>query len=223
MDKDKLMQRIELAVAIMLGVTAVLMVWASWQSSLHGGNRAANYTGSNNAVGEANSLYNEAAQYVAQDMDLWNRISDLRIDLAFAQDAADADEIEKVQWKLDQIMADNVTQEMEAAIDWADSQADYASPFDNEDFMNSYYAQANVKYEEGRALMEQGQRDSRHSGRLGLVAVIYAAVLFMLGITGNFHTERTKHILLGVAAAGFIFATVLLCTVPMAPLGAVAG
>jgi hypothetical protein len=43
MEKDKLSSKLELFVAIFLGITAVLTAWASWQSSLYGGNQATNY------------------------------------------------------------------------------------------------------------------------------------------------------------------------------------
>ena len=49
-------------VAIFLG-SQQLTAWASWQDSLCGGNQAQKYTKGTALVGEANSLYNEAAQY----------------------------------------------------------------------------------------------------------------------------------------------------------------
>ena len=60
-------------------------------------------------------------------MDIWNRISDLRVDLEFAQSKGD-EEVEKLEWKLEQIMADNVSEELAAAIEWADAQEEYVSP-----------------------------------------------------------------------------------------------
>lgn len=46
-------------------------------------------------------------------------------------------------------MADNVSDELAAAIEWADAQPDYASPFDKEGFIESYYTEANEKHDEG--------------------------------------------------------------------------
>lgn len=37
-------EKIEIIVAIFLGITALATAWASWIGSLHGGNQATNYT-----------------------------------------------------------------------------------------------------------------------------------------------------------------------------------
>ncbi|NSW90253.1 MAG: hypothetical protein HPY74_06175 [Firmicutes bacterium] len=217
MDKEKFSSRLELFIAIFLGITAVLTAWASWQSSLYGGNQATKYAKGIAIIGEANSLYNEAAQYIAQDMDLWNRISDLRIELEFMQDN-ESEEVEKLQWKLDQIMADNVTEELASAIEWADAQQEYASPFDKEGFIDSYYEEADAKYEEGQKLLEEGQKDNSLGDILGLVTVVYAVVLFLLGIAASFKGITTRIIIIAVAIIGFIYGTVIMFSVPILTL-----
>lgn len=217
MEKDKLTQKLELIIAIFLGVTAVLTTWASWQSSLYGGNQSTKYTQGIALVGEANSLYNEASQYLAQDMDIWNRISDLRIELEFVMDK-NSEEAEKLQWKLDQIMADNVSEELFGAIDWADRQEEYFSPFDKEGFVESYYADADALYEEGQAMLQAGEEDNSLGDKLGLVTVIYAVVLFLLGIATSFDEKRTRLIILAVAAVGFVYATIVMLGVPVLTL-----
>ncbi len=215
MENEKKVGRIELIIAIFLGITAVLTSWAAWQASLYGGVQATKYTQSTATIGEANSLYNEAAQYLAQDMSVWNNISELRIEMEFATENGDAETVEKSEWKLDQIMADNVGEKFAEAIDWADAQTEYASPFDNEEFINSYYEEANALYDEGKNMMKEGEKANSQGDRLGLVTVVYAVVLFLLGIAASFKVLRTKYILLGVSCAGFVFATVILCTVPV--------
>ncbi len=162
-------------------------------------------------------MYNEAAQYIAQDMELWNRISDLRIELEFAQSSG-SDEVEKLQWKLDQIMVDNVSEELAEAIEWADAQEEYASPFDKEGFEESYYEEANKMYEQGQQMIEAGQRDNDMDDRLGLVTVIYAVVMFLLGITASFDEKRTRILVIAVAAVGFVYATITMLGVPVLTL-----
>lgn len=49
--KEKLSARLELLVAIMLGLTAVLTAWASWQDSLYGGNQAEKYANGTAMIG----------------------------------------------------------------------------------------------------------------------------------------------------------------------------
>ena len=55
-------EKLELIIAILLGVTAILTAWASWISSLHGGNQATNYTTSNNISADGNSRWNEGGK-----------------------------------------------------------------------------------------------------------------------------------------------------------------
>ncbi len=217
-NKQNLLKNLELFVAILLGITAVLTAWASWQASLYGGNQATKYTKGIALVGEANSLYNEAAQYIAQDMDIWNKICDLRIELEFAEQNNNVEEIEKLEWKLEQIFVDNVTEELAAAIEWADAQPEFASPFEKEGFIESYYEEANAIYEEGYATIEDGQRDNSLGDKLGLTTVIYAVVLFLLGIAASFEQIRTKIMIIILAIAGFVYATIIMLSVPVLTL-----
>ena len=121
---------IEIIVAIFLGITALTSAWASWIGSLHGGNQATNYTTSNNLAAEGNSMFNEASQNLMQDMMLWNEISSTRIDYSFAEDKGDQDAMDKAEWKLDQLISDNCSDELYDAILWAYEQTDYDSQCD---------------------------------------------------------------------------------------------
>lgn len=205
----------EMIVVIILGITAVLTAYASWQSSLYGGNQATNYTRGSAMIGEANSMYNEAAQYIAQDMGIWNTLSNLRIDLAFADAKGDAEEVERDQYKIDQIMADNVSEDFLAAIDWADAQTDYASPFDKEGYLDSYYTDANAKYDEGEATIEEGQKYNSLGDKLGLVTVIFAVVLFMLGIIGTFNNTKIRIVIASISVLALIYGVIMMLSVPM--------
>lgn len=107
--KEKIL---EIIVAIFLGITALATSWASWIGSLHGGNQSTNYTTSNNLASEANSEYNTASQYLMQDMMIWNQINEILIDSQFAEEQGDTAEVEKCDWRLDQLMGDNCTEEL---------------------------------------------------------------------------------------------------------------
>ena len=64
--------KIEVIVAILLGLTAILTAWATWIGSLHGGVQAINFTKSNNLAAEGNSEYNAAVQLYLSDTLTWN-------------------------------------------------------------------------------------------------------------------------------------------------------
>lgn len=206
---------LEIVIAIALGVTALLTAWASWIGSLHGGNQATNYTKSSNMSAEANATWNEASQSYLADLQTWNTISDLIIEKTFAEQQGDTVASEKYDWKIEQVVTDNCTDEFADAISWALDQEEYASPFDMEGYFDSYYADAVEQLNEADALLQQGQSDNANGDRYGLVTVFYSVVMFLLGIVGTFKSIKNKYVLLAVAAICFVFATVIMFTIPM--------
>ena len=206
---------IEIIVAIFLGITALATAWASWIGALHGGVQATCYTTSNNMAADGNARYNEAAQSLMQDMILWNEISDARIEYTFAEESGNKQQMELLDWKLNQLYHDNCSDELYDAILWADEQEEYATPFDKEGFVDAYFADAMTVLEESEALLEQGKAANQNGDAFGLVTVIYSVVLFLLGIVGTFKNLPNRYIVLGVALVGFLAASVYMFTLPM--------
>ncbi len=222
MDKEKRSkdQIIEIIVAVLLGVTALATAWASWIGSLHGGNQATNYTTSNNLSAEGNSEWNEASQMLMQDMMTWNTISDIYIDMAYAEEKGDELEYEKLSYKYDTLLYDNCTEDFQAAIEWALSQEEWTSPFeytyeDGTTYRDSYFDNAREVIAEADQMLEQGKADNTNGDAFNLVTVIYSVVLFLLGIVGVFKNLPNRIAILGVAAVGFLIATIYMFTIPM--------
>lgn len=213
-NSEKFSRRFELFIAIILGITAVLTAYASWQSALYSGDQAECYTQGNALIADANQYYNEASQAIAEDSATWNEINSLRIDLAFAESSGKTDDMERLQYKLNQLMYENVSEGLGAAIEWADAQEEYASPFEMEGFVGSYYEEGNAKYEEGWAKIEEGTANNQLDDKQGLVTVILAVVLFMLGIVSTFHNMRTKFVVTGVSLAALVYGFVMMLSVP---------
>ena len=214
-EREKKSNRIEFIIVVLLGITAVATAWSTWQGGLHGSQMDQKYTMANNLNAEANSMYNEGIQNLSQDMLVWNQLSGLYIDYAFADEKGDAEEIEKLEYKIGQITEDNLSEDFAAAIDWADSQEEYAAPFDNEDFVDTYFTESWEKFDEAEAMLEAGNENNTHSDNQGLVSVIYAVVLFLLGITASFKQIKVKYILLTVSGVGFVAATAFMFTIPI--------
>ena len=206
---------LEIIVAIFLGITALATSWASWIGSLHGGNQSTNYTLSNNLASEANSEYNTASQSLMQDMMTWNQINEILIDSQFAEEQGDTDEVEKCEWRLDQLIYDNCTDEFIDAINWALEQEEMTSPFEMEGYVDSYFVTYYDLITQSEEILEQGKKDNAHGDAFGLVTVIYSVVLFLLGIVGTFKNLPNRYIVLGVSVAGFLFATIYMFTLPM--------
>lgn len=206
---------LEIIVVIILGVTALSTAWASWIGSLHGGNQSTNYTDSNNLSARGNSDFNDASQLLSQDMMVWNDISELRIDYSYAKDKNNKDDMEKYEWKLNQIYADNVSETLQTAIDWADSQEEYASPFDMPDFVESYFTEANQELEQAQEIFEQGKKDNANGDTYGLVTVVYSVVLFLLGIVGTFKNLTNRYVIVGISLVAFVSITIFMFTIPL--------
>ena len=210
--KDEIL---EIVVVVLLGLTALLTAWATWIGSLHGGNQATNYAKSSNLSADGNSMWNQAAQELTADIQLWNTISELRIEYSFAKEKGDAAEMERIDWKLEQIYADNVSEELQTVIDWADGQEEYASPFDMEGYTDSYFTDAQAVLDEAQETLEQGQKDNAHGDAFGLVTVIYSIVLFLLGIAGSFKSTTNKTVIICIGIVGLIAASIYMLTLPL--------
>ena len=123
--------------------------------------------------------------------------------------------MERIDWKLEQIYADNVSEGLQAAIDWADGQDEYASPFDMEGYTDSYFADAQAVLDEAQETLEQGQKDNAHGDAFGLVTVIYSIVLFLLGIAGSFKSTTNKTVIICIGIVGLIAASIYMLTLPL--------
>jgi hypothetical protein len=218
-NSEKFSKGFELFIAILLGITAVLTAYASWQGSLYDGNQAQAYTEGNAALTDGNERWNAASQLITQDMQTWNEISSLRVDQAFAESAGDTDEVERIQYKLDYLMYNNVSAELETAIAWADEQTDYVSPFEMEGYIDSYYVEAQSVLDEGTAQIEAGNNANDLGDKQGLVTVIFAVVLFMLGIVSTFNSMRNKFVVTGISLVALIYGVIVMLGIPYVPLG----
>ena len=146
---------LEIIIAVFLGITALATAWASWIGSLHGGNMSTNYTKSNNLAADGNSRWNEASQSLMQDMQIWNMISDYQVEILYAMQTQNEDQMYESAYKIQFICTDNLTNKMaeligydfnfdaDGIIDWvSNGEAATTSPFANDEFIESYYADA---------------------------------------------------------------------------------
>ena len=207
--------KIELLTAIFLGITALLMAWATWIGSLHGGNQATNYTKSNNLASEGNAEYNAAAQVYFSDLLAWNTLMDYQFDISIAKQNGKNDDANILQGKFDTYMQQNCSQRMLEAMGQVDFEKGISSPFDVEGFTDGYFDKANELLAESQALLEEGQRDNTNGDTFNLVTVIYSLVLFLLGIVGIFKRLPNRAVILGISIAGTVLATVYMLTIPM--------
>ena len=208
-------KKLRILVAVFLGITTLLVAWAGWIGSLHGGLQAINFTRSNNLASEGNAEYNVAAQIYLSDLFAWNTIFNLKLDMETAKEKGNDEEAEIIEMKLQKIMKENCSQKLLEAIDWENLESETKSPFENEDFVNGYFETAKKKLDESQKALEEGKQDNLRGDSYKLVTVIYSLVLFLLGIVGILKDFQNRKVL-------FIFSVVILCfgiiymlTIPM--------
>ena len=205
--------KLELIIAILLGVTAILTAWASWIGSLHGGNQSTNYTKSNNLSAMGNSMYNEAAQNYMQDVIIWNTINDYIFDRDLAEANGKKKDADLIDEKINLLIEDSCSEEFAEAIDWAFEEG--KSPFEKEGYVDSYYQEALDTIDEADSLLEQGKQDNANGDAYGLVSVLYSVVLFMLGIVGIFKKLPNRMVVMIVSAVLLVLATIYMITIPL--------
>lgn len=214
-----LRRNLELIIAILLGLVSIFTAYASFQSSLYDGNQAQAYTNGTNERTEAESIYLEANQQFVQDSQLFDRLTDLRLDIANPDPAISA----AAQEKYDVIFFQSVSDEFAAAIEWADAQNEadpefYYSPLNNEDYQDFLFAPYYELKEQADATIAEGNQANVYGDRLTLTTVLMAISLFLLGIAAVVRGFRTQIVLGAVSIVIFLVAVGIMLAVPALPL-----
>ncbi len=196
-------KKLGILVAIFLGITTLLVAWAGWIGSLHGGIQSINFTKSNNLASKGNAEYNVAAQIYLSDLFSWNTIFNLKLDMESAKEKGNEDEAKVIEMKIQKIMKENCSPKLLEYINSTNLDSETKSPFEKEDFVNSYFETAKELLDESQEVMEEGKRDNLRGDSYKLVTVIYSLVLFLLGIVGILKDFQNRKIL-------FIFSVVIL-------------
>ena len=209
----------EIVIAILLGLVSIATAYASFQSSLYDGNQAQAYTKGSNYATEAESLYLEANQQFVRDAQLFDRLTDLTLDIQGSDPAVAA----AAQTKYDVIFFQSVSEEFAAAIAWADEQnaADpelWYSPLDNEDYQAFLFGPYAEMSDLAVATIAEGDQANVYGDRLTLTTVLMAISLFLLGIAAVVRSFRVRIIVGSSAIVIFLIAFGILLAVPALPL-----
>ena len=209
-------KHIELIVAILLGLVAIVTAYASFQGSLYDGKMTQSYSVGSNLATEAESLYLEGNQQFVQDAQLFDRLTDIALDAQSADPVAAA----AAQEKYDVIYFQSVSEEFGAAIEWAEAQNEadpefYYSPLDNEDYQASLFGDYAEKKQAAEEIIAEGDAANALSDRLTLNTVLMAVSLFLLGIAAVVRAATVKIVLAGVGVAIFVTAAVLTAFIPL--------
>ena len=205
----------EVIIAILLGLVSVATAYASFQAALYDGKVIESNTQATTLATEAESLYLEGNQQYVQDAQLFDRLTDLRLDIENPDAAISA----AAQIKYDTIYFQSVSEEFDAAIQAADAlnESDpdlYSSPLDDEDYQAFLFGSYAETKDQADAALEQSKEHDGRGDLLTLTTVLMALSLFLLGIGAVVREFRVRLILGGVSIVIFLVALGMTVTVP---------
>lgn len=164
---------LEIAIATVLGLTAVATAWSAYQAGKSERQTVAHYNEGIRDSSLSTGVLLEAEQTLANDQSLF---------LEYAK-AAQADNPGLARYLLDDLMRP----QLRAAVRWwANSTKNYPSPFvdANPKFDQSNFGLGNRLSAASNKFFAEAQKTHKTSNRYDLVTVIAAAALFMLGVAG---------------------------------------
>lgn len=211
--------RLELMVAIMLGLVSIGIAYASFQAALYDSQMAAAYQRGTALSAEAESLYLEGNQQYVRDAEVWNRLTELVV----ATDSADPVTAANAQSAYDLLMFQAVSADMSAAIDWSNAQNEadpdvYYSPLDSEEYQAVLFGGYAETKAEAEQVVADGNEFNALSDRLTLHTVLMSVSLFLLGIASVVRQYRVQVLLAVSGSVIFAVAVALTAFVPFVGL-----
>ena len=206
----RLLSNVELVTAILLGVVSVTTAYASFQATLYDGETAKQFTQGQNSQTEAESLYLEANQQYIRDVQLWDQMTELQIEIDNVPSVAAASQL-----KYDTLLFTSVSEDLNQAIVWSAEQnaADpdvFTSPFDSEDYQNALYGAWAEEDDKSIGYFAAGDIADKHGDTLTLTTVLMAISLFLLGVAAVARQLRVQLILMGVSMVIYAVSLVLM-------------
>jgi hypothetical protein len=213
----RLLSNVELLTAILLGIVSVTTAYASFQASLYDGETAKQFTAGQNSQTEAESLYLEANQQYIRDVQLWDKMTELQIEIDNVPAEAAASQL-----KYDTLLFTSVSEVLNAAIIWSAEQnaADpetFTSPFESEDYQNALYGAWSAEDDRSLAAFAAGDAADAHGDVLTLTTVLMAISLFLLGVAAVARQLRVQLILIGVSMVIYGVSVVMTFGEPFIP------
>ena len=190
--KQRLLDRTEIVIAILLGIAAILTAWATFQSSQLGGQVSAAYSEGIALSDHASQMYNDATAADVQDQALF---------LEFAKASQTGDEA-TATYIHDALM----TPELAAAIDWWVEQpesSNYDTPFveDNPNWSTQMYDDADATDAQSQEQFAKAKTADGLGADFDILAIIIAIALFLFGVASLVRQERIK---IGLGAVGAV-------------------
>ncbi len=197
---------VEVAAAVLLGVAAVAIAWATFQSALWDGQQDEAYTESVRAADNAVDLLQAADTIRALDQILFVEV----LTSGVCDGGAQSDEI-----ACQQVLA-NMSDEGAAAIDeWLGSDR-ATSPFESTPYLEVLYAPGEEAKVVSDRFFDDGAGANENGDNYDLASTILTVVLFFAGISVVLGDRRVSWALLVTAAVLLVGATTYIISLPWA-------
>lgn len=208
---------LELLIVILLGVVSVFTAYASFQAALYDGHAMDAFNKGQRETTAAESVYLEANQQYILDVQTWNELTLLGVDM----DNSNPEISQAASDKSDLLYFQSVGEDFDAAINWSIEQneadpASYTSPFDSEEYMDAMFSSYWDDKAAAEALIVTGDSIGALSDRLTLNTVLMALSLFLLGIAAVVRSRRSQIVLAGVATVVFLGSAIATLVIPPA-------
>ena len=191
--------RIQILIAILLGVAAILTAWFSLEAANVGDEVQKNYSTGIRTADEATTLYTIADSTATSDRILF-------LEFAKAKVTGDTDLAEYIRASL-------MSPDLVAAISWWEKQPDeagYNSPFVNENpkLSTKLIDSADEVDASARRSFSKAEESDRITDDFDQMAVIMAIALFFLGIAGLASNRRMTIIMLSFGSIILVLALI---------------
>ena len=183
---------IEVILAILLGIAAVLTAWAAFQSGIMDGEMSAAYANGIAKSDQASQVYNDATAADVQDQAVF---------LSYVS-ASQADNPDLATYIHDTLMS----AELQGAVDWWIEQPEETSPEtpfveENPNWTNSLLTDADSLDEESSTSFAKAASDNDVGDEFSLLTVVLALSLFLLGMGSLVRQQRIQ---IGAGVAGVL-------------------
>lgn len=197
--------RLELFVAVALGLAAVASAYAAWRNEQRNHEATARFS-------EGIRDYDDGGQYYNEGQSVLSRDQSLFLEYAKAKQLG--------QDKLAKYIFENLmSPTLQAGVTWWEGPNQAAShparnPFTPLDpkYHIAQLDDANKSYEVSKQRFRQARAEQEHADRYTLIEVILATALFLYGIAGVTRNVRAKVITVSMATVIFLVSIVLLVT-----------
>lgn len=222
--QDTWRRRLEITATAVLALAAVLTAWSAFQSAKWSGLQAIAFADAGAARTESARAANLAGQQAQVDIGVflrWLSAADEDIRNGLIERPDNAADYEPTVGTLSGFIFERMREEFRPALDaWLDTDPfgnpdAPDTPFDMPEYQLATAMEADRLLEDAQSRRADALDNNQQSDDYVLMAVIFASVLFFVGLSSKLQNPRTGLAMLIIGAALFIGASAVLLTFPI--------